>query len=219
MPILNTVAVLSTAPSSPYKTIEDVVEALRAGKTINMGAGTVGSVWTIKAVALEQVLGARFNRLNYEGSVPSQTACMSGEVDLVLTGLAEQIDYIKAKRLIPLAMIETEAAFVEGIGTIPAVTGVAPDFAALPQPMQCIGIALPKDSPQQIRDAYQAAFIQAMESETIRNAITARNFNALGQYGEASEAVALEQEKIYSWALYDAGQAPHEPSTFNIGHP
>jgi tripartite-type tricarboxylate transporter receptor subunit TctC len=219
MPILNTVAVLSAAPNSSYKTIEDVIQALLAGKTVNLGAGTVGSVWTIKSVALEKTLGATFNHLNYEGSVPSQTACMSGEVDVVLTGLAEQIDYLKTKRLIPLAMIETQSAEVEGVGTIRSITDVAPGFAAMPQPIQCIGIALPKDSPQQIRDSYQSAFIEAMRSKTITDAIAARNFNTLGQYGEAVESIAHEQEKIYSWALYDAEQAPHDPSSFGISRP
>lgn len=219
MPIMNTVAVLSAAPNGPYKTIEDLIAALKAGKTVNIGSGTVGSVWTLKSVALEKALDVKFNHLSYEGSVPSQTACMSGEVDVVLTGLAEQVDYLKAKRLIPLAMIETSPASVEGLGVIRAITDVAPEFAALPQPMQCIGIALPKDSPQPIRDAYQAAFIKAMASGTITEAIASRNFNTLGQFGEASEAIALEQEKVYSWALYDAGQAPVEPSEFGIDRP
>ncbi|MDR0720273.1 MAG: hypothetical protein LBF78_11620 [Treponema sp.] len=219
MPILNTTAVLSVAPESSYKTIEDVLSALRSGKTINMGSGAVGGVWTLKSVTLEKAAGVRFNHLNYEGSVPSQTACMSGEVDVVLTGLAEQIDYLKSKRLIPLAMIENESATIEGVGTIPAITDFVPEFANLPQPIQCIGISLPGDSPQEIRDAYQKAFIQAMQSKTIKEAIMARNYNTLGQYGEDSQVIAKEQEKIYSWALYDAGQAPNEPSKFNITRP
>jgi tripartite-type tricarboxylate transporter receptor subunit TctC len=216
MPILNTTAVLSVAPGSPYKTIEDLLNVLKVGKAINLGSGAVGSIWTLKSVILEKAAGVKFNHLNYEGSVPSQTACMSGEVDVVLTGLAEQIDYIKSKRLIPLAMIETEPSAIEGVGTIRAITEAVPEFGGFPQPIQCIGIALPGDSPQEIRDAYQKAFIQAMQSKTIKDAIAARNFNALGQYGADSAAIADEQEKIYSWALYDAGQAPNDPSRFSI---
>jgi tripartite-type tricarboxylate transporter receptor subunit TctC len=219
MPILNTTAVLSAAPESSYKTIEDVLNALKAGKTINMGSGTAGAVWTLKSLTLEKAAGVKFNHLSYEGSVPSQTACMSGEVDVVLTGLAEQIDYLKSKRLIPLAMIENESVTIDGVGTIPAITDFVPEFAKLPQPLQCIGIALPGDTPREIRDAYQKAFARAMRSKTIENAIAARNFNTLGQYGEASQTIAGEQEKIYSWALYDAGQAPNEPSKFNIARP
>jgi tripartite-type tricarboxylate transporter receptor subunit TctC len=219
MPIMNTTGVLSVAPNSPYKSMNDVINALKSGKTINLGSGTVGSVWTLKALALESAAGVKFNRLNYEGSVPSQTACMSGEVDVVLTGLAEQVDYLKSKRLIPLAMIENESATIEGVGTIPAITDFVPEFADTPQPMQCIGIALPGDSPSEIRDAYQKAFIQAMQSKTIKDAVAMRNFNTLGQYGEDAQVLANEQEKIYSWALYDAGQAPNEPSKFNIARP
>jgi tripartite-type tricarboxylate transporter receptor subunit TctC len=218
MPILNTVGVLSVAPNSPYKTISDVIAGAKT-RTVNMGSGAVGAVWTLKAVVLEQAAGIKFNHLNYEGSVPSQTAAMSGEVDVVLTGLAEQIDYLKAGRLIPLAMIENSPSTISGVGTVPAITDVVPSFANYPQPMQCIGIALPADSPQEIRDAYQTAFIAAMQSKTIKDAILAREFSTLGQYGAESQAIAIEQEKVYSWALYDAGQAPTAPSTFGIARP
>ncbi|MDR1903373.1 MAG: tripartite tricarboxylate transporter substrate binding protein [Treponema sp.] len=218
MPILNTVAVLSVAPNSPYKTIEDLIAAAKT-KRINMASGTIGAVWTLKAVAFEKAAGIKFNHLYYEGSVPSQTAAMSGEVNVVVTGLAEQQDYLKAGRLVPLAVIETSPVAMEGIGTIRAVSDAVPAFAELPQPIQCIGIALPSDSPQEIRDAYQAAFIAAMQSKTIKDAIAARGFNTLGQYGAEAQEIAVEQEKIYSWALFDAGQAPNEPSQFGIERP
>jgi tripartite-type tricarboxylate transporter receptor subunit TctC len=218
MPILNTTAVLSVPAKSPYKTVEDLIRVAKT-KTINMASGTAGAVWTLKAVAFEKAAGLQFNRLNYEGSVPSQTAAMSGEVEFVVTGLAEQMEYIKAGRLIPLAMIETESAVVEGVGTIPAITAALPAFANVPQPLQCIGIALPADSPVEIRDAYQTAFIAAMQSKTITDAIAARQFNTLGQYGDAAQKIASEQEKIYSWSLYDAEQAPNDPAQYGISRP
>lgn len=218
MPILNTTAVLSVPQNSPYKTMDDLLAAAK-DKKINMASGTAGAVWTLKTAALEKAAGLSFNRLNYEGSVPSQTAAMSGEVEFVVTGLAEQIEYIKAGKLVPLAMVETNSAEVEGVGTIPAITDFVPEFADQPQPMQCIGIAIPADCPQEVRDSYESAFKAAMESATIKDAIAARDFNTLGQWGQDAQEIATEQEKIYSWSLFDSEQAPNDPSQFGIERP
>lgn len=218
MPVMNTTAVLSVPEGSPYATIEDLIEASK-GSTLNMASGTGGSVWSLKASLFAQAAGITFNRLNYEGSVPSQTAALSGEVEYVVTGLAEQLEYIQAGKLIPLAMIESEPAEVEGVGTIPAITDALPAFAEYSQPLQCIGIAIPADCPDEVRAAYADAFAACMESDTIKTAIADGNFNTLGISGEEAQALAAQQEQVYSWALYDAEVAPEDPAQFDIARP
>ena len=218
MPVMNTTAVLSVPQGSPYQTIDDLIEASKSS-TLNMASGTGGSVWSLKASLFAQAAGITFNRLNYEGSVPSQTAALSGEVEYVVTGLAEQLEYIQAGKLIPLAMIESEPAEVEGVGTIPAITDALPAFADYAQPLQCIGIAIPADCSDEIRAAYAEAFAACMETDTVKNAIADGNFNTLGISGDEAQALAAQQEQVYSWALYDAEVAPEDPAKFDIARP
>lgn len=218
MPVMNTTAVLSVPAGSPYQTIDDLIAASK-GNTLNMASGTGGSVWSLKASLFAQAAGITFNRLNYEGSVPSQTAALSGEVEYVVTGLSEQLEYIQAGKLIPLAMIETEPAEVEGVGTIPAITDALPSFADYAQPLQCIGVAIPADCPEEVRAAYAEAFQACMESDTIKTAIADGNYNTLGMSGEEAQTLATQQEQVYSWALYDAEVAPEDPSQFDIARP
>ncbi len=218
MPVMNTTAVLSVPAGSPYANIDDLIAASKS-KTINMASGTGGSVWSLKASLFADAAGITFNRLNYEGSVPSQTAALSGEVEYVVTGLSEQLEYILAGKLVPLAMIETEPAEIEGFGTIPAITDALPSFADYKQPLQCIGLAIPNDCPDDVRAAYEEAFKACMESDTVKTALADGNYNTLGLYGEEAQALAAEQEQVYSWALFDAEVAPEDPSQFGIGHP
>ena len=218
MPVMNTTAVLSVPEGQPYTTLEELIEASK-GSTLNMASGTGGSVWSLKASLFAQAAGITFNRLNYEGSVPSQTAALSGEVEYVVTGLAEQLEYIQAGKLIPLAMIESEPAEVEGVGAIPAITDALPAFADYSQPLQCIGIAIPADCPDEVRAAFADAFTACMESDTIKSAIADGNFNTLGISGNEAQALAAQQEQVYSWALYDAEVAPEDPAQFDIARP
>lgn len=218
MPIMNTTAVLSVPANSAYKTIEDLIAASKS-KSLNMASGTGGSVWNLKASLFAEAAGINFNRLNYEGSVPSQTAALSGEVEYVVTGLAEQLEYIQAGKLVPLAMIESEPAEVEGFGTIPAVTDAVPGFADYIQPLQCIGIAIPADCPDEVRAAFREAYNACMDSDTIVTAIEGGNFNALKMSADEAQELAAQQEQVYSWALYDAEVAPEDPSQFGIERP
>lgn len=218
MPILNTSAVLSVPANSPYETIEDLIEA-HSDREINMASGTGGSVWSLKGTIFADAAGISFNRLNYEGSVPSQTAALSGEVEYVITGLAEQMEYLKSGKLRALAMIEDEPAEVEGVGTIPAITDTLPNFADYIQPTQCIGLAIPADCPDEVREGFAAAYKAAMESDTMATAISDGNFNNIYMEQDEAQAFAADQEKVYSWALYDAEVAPEDPSQFGIERP
>lgn len=218
MPILNTSAVLSVPEGSPYKTIEELINASK-NTAVNMASGTGGSVWSLKQSIFAQAAGIQYNRLNYEGSVPSQTAALSGEVDYVVTGLAEQMEYIKSGKLIPLAMIEDKAAEVDGFGTIPAITDTVPSFADYTQPMQCIGLAIPKDCPEEVQEGYKAAYEAIMKTETMQKAIADGNFNNLYMPQEEAQALASDLEKVFSWQLYDAEVAPKNPSEFGIERP
>ncbi len=218
MPILNTSAVLSVPENSPYQTIEDLIAASK-DRSINMASGTGGSVWSLKASIFAEAAGITFNRLNYEGSVPSQTAALSGEVEYVVTGLAEQMEYIKSGKLRPLAMIEDTPAEVEGFGTIPAVTDAVPSFADYIQPMQCIGLAIPNDCPEEVRAAYREAYEAAMASDTMKKAIEDGNFNNIQMSPDEAQELASDLEKVFSWQLFDAEVAPEDPSQFGIERP
>ena len=215
MPVMNTTAVLSVPANSKFQTVEELIDACKESP-INMASGTGGSVWSLKAAIFADAAGITYNRLNYEGSVPSQTAALTGEVQFVVTGLAEQLEYIQAGKLRPLAMIETEPAEVEGYGTIPAITDFVPEFAEHAQPLQCLGLAIPADCPEEVIAAYEAAYAACMESDTVQKAIADRNFNNIAMSREEMTELSAQQEAVYSWALYDAEEAPEDPAQFDI---
>lgn len=92
----------------------------------------------------------------------------------------------------------------------------AADYA---QPVQCLGLAIPADCPDNVRAAYQEAFAACMNSETIKKAVEDGNMNTFNISGDAAQSLAIEQEKVCSWALFDAEVAPKDPSTLGIERP
>jgi tripartite-type tricarboxylate transporter receptor subunit TctC len=74
---------LAVPPSSPNKTVKDVVEAARKspGK-LNLGAINPGSTQNLSAVLFQQVSGAQFQIVTYRTTPDLVTALLRGEVDL-----------------------------------------------------------------------------------------------------------------------------------------
>jgi tripartite-type tricarboxylate transporter receptor subunit TctC len=74
---------LAVPPTSPYKTVKDVVEAARkAPGKLNLGAINPGSTQNLSAVLFQQVSGAQFAIVTYRTTPDLVTALLRGEVDL-----------------------------------------------------------------------------------------------------------------------------------------
>ncbi len=74
---------LAVPPTSPYKTVKDVIEAARkAPGKLNLGAISAGSTQNLSAVLFQQVSGAEFTLVAYRTTPDLVTALLRGEVDL-----------------------------------------------------------------------------------------------------------------------------------------
>lgn len=171
--VMSAKGVISVPMDSPYQDIDSLIAAAQTTE-LKAAASQAGSIWGVKLVGFMDVTGVKFNKISYEGSAPSQVAALTGEVDVVLTGLSEQRDYILGKKLRPLAMVELEPATLEGFGTIPALADKYPKMKDMILPMQWVGLAFPADMPKEVTEAYHKAFAAALESpgsqETVRHA-------------------------------------------------
>jgi tripartite-type tricarboxylate transporter receptor subunit TctC len=74
---------LAIPPTSPYKSVKDVIEAARAapGK-LNLGAINPGSTQNLSAHLFEQVSGTKFTIVTYRTTPDLVTALLRGDVDL-----------------------------------------------------------------------------------------------------------------------------------------
>jgi tripartite-type tricarboxylate transporter receptor subunit TctC len=74
---------LAVPPTSPYKTVKDVLEAARkAPGKLNLGAINPGSTQNLSAVLFQQVSGAQFAIVTYRTTPELVTALLRGEIDL-----------------------------------------------------------------------------------------------------------------------------------------
>jgi tripartite-type tricarboxylate transporter receptor subunit TctC len=218
--ISGTPGILSVPPDSPYSTVEDLIAAIRAQPNqIRMASAFPGTVWHVQYLAMTRAGDLQIRWISYPGSHPSQVAALSGEVDVVLTGLGEQVELLRAGRLRPLAVIETEPRTVAGLGTIPPITQGFPEFEQHLPINQFIGFALPADTPPEILGKIEAAFQRAMGSDEIMEFGRASHSELFGFSGEEAAALFRERERVLTWLLYEEGVAQLSPEKFGIAKP
>jgi tripartite-type tricarboxylate transporter receptor subunit TctC len=212
--------VISVPAGSKYKSLDDLVNAVKAAPgQIKASASASGCIWHTKLIALQNGAGINFNFVPFNGSHPSQVAAMTGEVDTVLTSISEQAELIKAKKLVPLAMIELKPYDFPGTGTIPAAVEAYPDVAKLLPLDQWLGFALPADVPKDVIAKVDDAFAKAMESDIIKDLAKNRNMTLYGYYGKKAQDVARKMESTWTWTLYELKIAKKSPAEFGIPKP
>lgn len=211
--------VISVAANSPYKTLEDLVAAAKANPgTLKAAASEAGALHHSKLMALEKGADIKFKFLPFPGSHPSEVAAMSGEVDVVVTSVAEQAELLKAGKLRPLAVLESEPYDFPKLGTIPSAADKYPGVGKLPV-KQWLGFIVPKDTPANVMKKIDAAFDKAMASPDIKKLAQDRFYNLYGYSGAKALELAAGMEKAWAWTLYDLGVAKTSPTECGIAKP
>jgi tripartite-type tricarboxylate transporter receptor subunit TctC len=101
--------VLVVHPSLPVKTVADLLRLARArpGDVLYGSPGT-GSNPHLSMALFQQLTDVRLLHVPYKGGGPLATALIGGEVPTALTGLASVMEFVRVKRLRPLAVTSTE---------------------------------------------------------------------------------------------------------------
>jgi tripartite-type tricarboxylate transporter receptor subunit TctC len=212
--------IISVTPDTPYKTLEDLIEAAKAAPgTIKAGASGAGSIHHLNLLALENGTGAKFSFIPYKGSAPAQNAAMTGEISLVVTSLAEQQQLIRSGKLRPLAMLIADDFDVADVGTIPSAFKAYPDLTKYLPISQAIGFAIRKDAPEDVKAVLVDAFNKAMATDKVKEWAKENYYLLSGKTGEEAAAEFDKLESNFAWTLWELEAAKVDPATLGIPKP
>lgn len=98
-------SVLVAHPSLPVKTIADVIAlAKKKPGAIKYASAGVGSSPHLSAALFQHMSGVDVLHVPYKGSTPGVTATITGETEIMFTGVASALSFIKAGRLRPISI-------------------------------------------------------------------------------------------------------------------
>lgn len=211
--------VVSITPNLPYRNIDDLVEAAKANPGgITAGASAAGSIHHLNLLAFEEGAGIDLNFIPYDGSAPAQNAAMTGEVQVVITSVAEQSQLLRGGQLRPLAVLVPDA-FRFGNQTIPSAFDSIDGLDRYLPIQQAIGFAVAQDVPEDRKAILRDAFDEAMQSDPVQK-FGEDNFYVLsGATGEEAAATFDALERNFAWTLWDLGAAKVNPQELGIPRP
>lgn len=154
------VAVVTT--ESPYKSLKDVIEAAKAKPdTVKASVTGIGSDNHLAVLMLQELTGAKFNIVNFDGGAPSMTALFGGHVDVNFQTLGNYPSHLKSGKIRILGIMEDQR--VKLVPDVPTFTeqGYKISYAS------SRGVSVPAGTPKEIVDILANSIKKGMEDPAV----------------------------------------------------
>jgi len=203
-------------PSSDIKDIKDLEAALKE-KKLSCATSDSGCAFTRSMGLFCDTIGAGFPTfVPSGGGGPAAISAMKNEVDITACGLPEAIEYIKSNKLRSLCVWSSIDIEVEGYGTIPSIANGYPDLAQYLPNGGWVGMAVPKDTPEDVVEKLTEAFQFAYDSEDFQNFCKKNFYVSVGLTGDKATEYVAKTESVNAWLLYDMKLTAKSPEEFGI---
>lgn len=207
------VSIVAVNPSSPYQTLPQLIEAMKA-KPVSVATAGNSSSGHFAMETIAKATGAKYRHVTYDGGNPAVVATVAGEAEVTTQLAVEMAEMIKAKRLRPLAVVADTALTIEGFGTIPPITQFVQNF---PKVTTGFGIFIPKGVPADVVATVEKLWAERIaKSDKIRAYATSRGALFTPLFGKAAYDEVWPTVVSDAFLLQDAGMAKVTPESLGI---
>ena len=212
------VAVVVANKDKPWSSMKDVVaEAQRNPGRVRMGATGPGGLPHVVGAMINTVTQMRVIAVPFDGEGPGITALQGGHVDFMPVGLGAAAEHIRAGRVKPLAVVNTEA--VATLPGVPPITADLPGMARLLPWGPFSGVWVRRE----VREAARARLVSAFRDAAASEAFTTLMGNAgnimMNISGDQADAFLRRWQSVTAWTMQEAGAARRSPEEFGIPRP
>jgi tripartite-type tricarboxylate transporter receptor subunit TctC len=185
--------VLVVNQASPYKTLQDVIKAGKAGKPLTSASAGSGTSQHLSLELLKSKAGIDITHIPYKGSGPAIQDVMAGQVDMMFDTTVVAGPHIESGKLRALAV--TSAKRLPSMPNVPTVaeSGV-PDYEVI----SWQAIFAPAGTPQPIVDRLHAEIKKILAEPEMKERIA-----KLGMQGAdmtTAQISAFQKAEVAKWA-------------------
>lgn len=212
------VPVVGVNAGMPWQNMTQLLDAMKAkpGEVKVATAGvTSGGHNAMELIA--RATGVKYRHVTYDGGNPAAVATVAGETDLTTQLAVEQADFIRGKRIRPLAAVSDKPLELEGFGTIDPITKFVPGIKV---PTNYFGIFIPKGVPPEVvATVTQIWNDNIAKSEALKKYATSRGALFAPVAGDAALNAAMPAIAANAWLMSDTGKAKVSPDKVGIPRP
>lgn len=177
---------------SPYKTLQDLIDAMKANpEGFKAGTTGIGSVTHMGGLALEREAGVKMAYVHFDSTPQCLAALMGGHIDILIAGITAAYSQYKAGETRPLGVMDTVKN---------EIVPEAPTFESQGYKVYAgatYGLVLPKGTPKAIVDRLSESARKGVADEKVRAAQL-----GMGQTPRYLDAAAYEKAwiEMEEWA-------------------
>ena len=201
MLIASTPCIVIANPSTPYKTLSDVIEASKADpKGLSFATAGVGSMPHLLGEALRVKTGANLTHIGYKGSTPALQDVMGGSVPLMIDAYTPGGVQVAGGKLRGIAI-----ASPKRLPTLPDIPTTAeqgfPDIVG--EAFQAI--LVPAGTPRGVIDKLHAAALAVSAEPEVRDRLAQSGYSMIASSPEGLTGYVKQEIDRWSPIVKEAG--------------
>jgi tripartite-type tricarboxylate transporter receptor subunit TctC len=190
-------------PSQPFKTVKDIVDYAKKNPGKLDYGFTHAASGHMAMELFKQTTGIFLTGIPYRGGGPLLNDLLAGTVPMIFINQDAALPHIKAGKIRAIAISSLQRNLL-----YPDVPTVAESGYPGFQSLSWSGISVAKGVPQPIVDKLEAAAVQALQSESLRNRLTSVGFVIPTLGSKAYSAFVQSEIDTWSRVIKTAGIKP-----------
>ena len=193
--------VLTVSADSPWKTIEDLVDAAKKSKDpLKFGNAGTGGVSHLAAAALQQKIGTTFTHVPFQGNAPAVVALLGGHIDAVNASPSEVFAFVQSGKLRALAVL-ADQRIGGALAQVPTLKERKIDLAM----GTWRGLAAPKGIPPDVLAKLNAIAIKTANEPAVKEAMDKQNLGYSVADGETFRKQIAADSGLYKQLIDQMG--------------
>jgi tripartite-type tricarboxylate transporter receptor subunit TctC len=212
------VPLVGVNPDTPYKTIKDLLDAMKAKPgEVTVATAGVGSAGHNAMEAIARAADVKYRHVPYDGTNAAVAAIVAGKAQVTTQFAVDQAEMIRGRRIRPLAAAADKPLELEGFGTVEPVTRT---LAAMKFPANYFGVFIPKGVPPQVVNTVDRVWgDHVMRSGGLKKYAASHGALFAPMSGQDAQKAALPAVQANAWLLHADGKTKHSPDTVGIPKP
>lgn len=194
--IASSPTVLVVSANSPYRTVQDLIAAMRARPgELNFASGGIGSGAHLGGATFVSLLKANAMHIPFKGSVEIPISLLRGDTDFAFTIAGTAIPQVKSGKLRALAV--TSSSPVAELPNVPTLHDILHSDLAIQE--FWFAFWLPRKSPEKAVDKLYSATTAALKDASLKNMFEATGVSVVQSASPQAHAAFVRSE-YQKWA-------------------
>lgn len=199
-PLTKLVSMLAVHPSMPVRTTKDFVALAKVHPgEIAYGSSGVGGVQHLATSYLASKAGLKLHHVPFKGGAPAVVALMGGEIQMIITPIAEIVPHVKSGRVRAIAV--SSAQRTQQFPDIPSIgeTVKGYDYSSW------FGAFAPAGTPRAIVDRLNAEIRKAMADPAVASNLATQALDPMPMSPEEFAGLMKSDYEMLRQVVKDAG--------------